>query len=310
MKSKKIVAMIVAFAAFMAVATSGLAAVTTTTEYYINDINKVSVEVAVTSAAAGSEVTYLVETTAGTILYIDQQTANENGAVNFNYKIAKDKVIDANYSASVKFGTDGTSVVWDEDDNVNFSAVSADANDHATITFYTDEACSDGMISGNAYVGTEDTIYAKIAVDDNYKIDSVTGLTPTATEFIYIVNDDVANVSVAVSEKVTAPSVSLPTEEDLSDEDAATLVGSFTEAKDKETGEKIEGDSTVKFLKVVGNPTTEFGIKCANPDDASDEWKFPALTTGFENDLDDVDFYAVRIMLGDKEITSFDAYMD
>ena len=35
MKSKKIVAMIVAFAAFMAVATSGLAAVTTTTEYYI-----------------------------------------------------------------------------------------------------------------------------------------------------------------------------------------------------------------------------------------------------------------------------------
>ena len=77
MKSKKIIAMIVAFAAFMAVATSGLAAATveTKTTYNLEDTSKVYVEVDVTSAAAGKEVTYLVKTSKE-IVYIDQQTAD------------------------------------------------------------------------------------------------------------------------------------------------------------------------------------------------------------------------------------------
>ena len=66
MKSKKIVALIVAFAAFMAVATSGLAAVTTTTTYNAEDATKVLVDVEVTGVSG--EVTYLVKDVMGQII--------------------------------------------------------------------------------------------------------------------------------------------------------------------------------------------------------------------------------------------------
>ena len=98
MKSKKIVAMFVALLTFMAVATSGLAAVTTTTTY--NTVSdRVEVKVDVTEATSSSEVTYLVKSN-DEIVYIDQQTADENGKVSFDYKIAKNKIV--NLSTSVQ----------------------------------------------------------------------------------------------------------------------------------------------------------------------------------------------------------------
>ena len=294
MKSKKIVAMIVAFAAFMAVATSGLAAVTTTTEYYINDINKVSVEVAVTSAAAGSEVTYLVES-GDDIVYIDQQTADGNGAVNFNYKISKGKL--TGYAATVKFGTDGNKPIdYAADDNIAFNGITANIGNNVDVTFYLDVACNSAVDLEDIKVGDKDVIYALVDFAEGYELDTMSGLEPASGDVYKVSN--INNVVVTAKEKYTAPCVSLPTEEDLSSDVAADYEANF---------DKVDGPSTVKFLKVVGNPTTEFGIKCKNPDNAEEEWEFPALKGDF--DTSDVDFYAVRIMLGDKVIDTFESYM-
>ena len=155
MKSKKIIAMIVAFAAFMAVATSGFAAVTTTTTY--NEIaDKVVVDVDVTEATPDSEVTYLVKSN-GDIVYIDQKTADASGNVGFDYKIAKTKI--AGLATDVKFGTNGSAAITDTT-ALYLADVTATTDSNATIAFYTDANC-ETLIGDAAIVGSEDVIYAK-----------------------------------------------------------------------------------------------------------------------------------------------------
>lgn len=100
MKSKKIIAVVVALASMLAMATSGLAATTTT---YDGDYVQVTANV---PATAGEQVTYLVKGQTGVsgnadkIVYIDQVTAGANGA-DFSYKIARSYLSSVNPVISV-----------------------------------------------------------------------------------------------------------------------------------------------------------------------------------------------------------------
>ena len=274
MKSKKIVAMIVAFAAFMAVATSGFAAVTTTTTY--NEIaDKVVVDVDVTEATAGSEVTYLVKS-GNEIVYIDQKTADETGAVGFDYKIAKDKIV--GLSTDVKFGTNGSAAITDTT-ALYLANVTATVDGNATIAFYTDAAC-ENLIGDAAIVGNSDTIYAKVTVADGFEINTVSGLEETATANIYEVTANA--VEVTTNSTYVAPEVQLPTEEGLAD-----MMTESTTAKDHE-GNDVEAVQYTQVLKVIGQPSVvgvEYGHR-----------RFPALTAdggAYESGK----LYAVRIVV-------------
>jgi hypothetical protein len=287
MKSKKIVAMIVAFAAFMAVATSGLAAVTTTTEYYTNDANKVSVEVAVTSAAAGSEVTYLVES-GEDIVYIDQQTADENGAVNFNYKISKGKLTD--YAATVKFGTDGNkSIDYAADDNIAFNGITADIDANAIVGFYLDVNCNSAVDVKDIKVGDKDVIYALVDFAVGYELDTMSGL-EKATGNVYKVTD-INNVVVKAKPSYVAPGATIdPTV------NSAGMSAAPTTTTDS-MGNEIAAKAVTTIVKVVGTPS-EVGVKWENPK-TNETWEFPALgLAGYE----DVKLRAVRIVMGVEEI--------
>lgn len=100
MKSKKIIAVVVALASMLAMATSGLAA--TTTEY-VGDYVKVTANV---PATAGEQVTYLVKGQTGVggnadkIVYIDQVVAGAEGA-DFEYSILKSNLSSVNPVISV-----------------------------------------------------------------------------------------------------------------------------------------------------------------------------------------------------------------
>lgn len=167
MKSTKIVAMLVAFTVLMAIATSGLAAtVATTTKYNAVD-NKVVVDVIVEGVTGGKEVTYLVES-GDEIVYIDQKTADEDGNLTFNYKVAQDDIVDL--SANVQMGTDGAIVPTPDDFVLDEIGVDA-AN--ATVKFYKDANTTE-EITGDIVVGAGETIYAKIEANDGYELESVT----------------------------------------------------------------------------------------------------------------------------------------
>lgn len=159
MKSKKIVALIVAFAAFMAVATSGLAAVTSTTTTYLND--KVEVT-AVVEAEAGKEVTYLVADSDGDIVYIDQKTAT-GGTATFEYKIAKNKIPDL--VTDVKLGTDGNVAVNGGTKELEFDKVrvTKDAGVES-VKFYTESACATEVT--DLTLGNADKLYAAVEVKE------------------------------------------------------------------------------------------------------------------------------------------------
>jgi len=286
MKSKKILAMIVAFAAFMAVATSGFAAVTTTTTY--NEIaDKVVVDVDVDEATPGSEVTYLVKS-GNDIVYIDQKTADETGAVGFDYKIAKNKIVDL--STDVKFGTNGSAAITDTT-ALYLADVTATDDGNATIAFYTDAAC-ENLIGDAAVVGNKDTIYAKVTVDDGFEIDTVSGLEETATADVYKVT---AN-AVAVTTKSTyvAPEVQLPTDEGLAD-----MMSEATTAKDSE-GNDVEAVQYTQVLKVIGQPK-EVGVEYNG-------YSYKALTNG--GAYESGKLYAVRIIVSkDVVIDTLPTYM-
>lgn len=288
MKSKKIIAMIVAFAAFMAVATSGFAAVTTTTTY--NEIaDKVVVDVDVTEATPSSEVTYLVKS-GNEIVYIDQKTADESGNVGFDYKIAKGKIVDL--STDVKFGTDGSAAITDTT-ALYLADVTATADENATIAFYTDAAC-ENLIGDAAIVGNNDTIYAKVTVADGFEINTVSGLKETATANIYEVTANA--VEVTTKSTYVAPGVQLPTEEGLAD-----MMTEATTAKDSE-GNDVEAVQYTQVLKVVGQPSVvgvEYGHR-----------RFPALTAdggAYESGK----LYAVRIIVkADQVIENLPTYVE
>lgn len=285
MKSKKIVAMIVAFAAFMAVATSGFAAVTTTTTY--NSIaDKVVVDVDVTGADAGSEVTYLVKSN-NQIVYIDQKTADNSGNVGFDYKIAKNKIV--GLSTDVKFGTDGEAAITDTTP-LALANVAVSTDDKATITFFKELACQN-EIGANAIVGNGDVIFARVDVADGYEIDSVSGLVD-GSGFVYKVSGN--SVSVTTKPIVVTPEIQVPEQEELKE-----II-----AKDKEIeveGEKVQATEYTKVVKVVGQPK-EIGVEY-------DGYRFPALTTG--GAYESGKLYAVRIIVSkDVVIDTLPTYMD
>ena len=286
MKSKKIIAMIVAFAAFMAVATSGFAAVTTTTTY--NQVaDKVVVDVDVTEATPDSEVTYLVKASNGDIVYIDQKTADASGNVGFDYKIAKNKISDL--VTDVKFGTNGAAAITDTTAlalaNVD---VTVDAN--ATIAFYSDAACQN-LIGDAAVVGNSDVIYAKVTVANGYEIDAVNGLEATADDSVYKVTGNA--VSVTTKSTYVPPSVAEPEQEELK------AVISENVKADNGQGEEVDAVAFTKVLKVVGQPT-EVGI-------VYDGVEYKALKNG--DNYDNNTLYAVRLIFADGTvITEFDTY--
>ncbi len=299
MKSKKIIAMIVAFAAFMAVATSGLAAVTTTTEYNLTDPSKVSVDVTVNSAAAGSEVTYLVEAGKDNIVYIDQQTADEDGKAFFNYKIAKDKLVNNGYAATVMFGTDGTAFNWEGNDFA-FAAVDTNTdNANVTIKFYDNAGCSDGELE-NPRVGTKDEIYAKIFYDsENYTIKSVAGLISTGTANVYKVDkSNLENISVE-TEKVEKE----PTADVVLESEPTIDVENPNKPTTDNNGNELDYDSgvVVKFIKVQNlTANSKVVVSCPDPEGGSEPWVFPVVTDGFTAEqLSSVTHYAVRFVKGD-----------
>lgn len=169
MKCKKIAAMIVASATFMAFATSGFAASVTTTTTYNKISDKVVVDVNVTGAQTGKEVTYLVKSkdTGNKIVYIDQKTATD-GKVNFNYKVAKSDI--TKLGATVQFGTDGTEAITGYGD-IQFTTPGVTCP-NATITFYSDNLC-ENAITGTLALGTNETVYAKVVPADKYQVDAV-----------------------------------------------------------------------------------------------------------------------------------------
>jgi hypothetical protein len=262
MKSKKIIAMIVAFAAFMAVATSGFAAVTTTTTY--NQVaDKVVVNVDVTEATPGSEVTYLVKNSEGQIVYIDQKTATD-GAASFDYKIAKGKITDL--ITDVKFGTNGAAIT--DTTPLYLANVAATTDANATIAFYKDAEC-ETLIGDAAVVGTEDVIFAKVTVADGFEIDSVVGLEETATANVYKVAANA--VSVTTKATVVAPGVT------DAPADAVVNNGDEIEEDMEINGETVAVKTVTKVFKVVGTPS-EVGVKIGD-----DEYPAYAYDSSAEN---------------------------
>ena len=163
MKSKKIIAMIVAFAAFMAVATSGLAAATVQTTTKYNTIaGKIDVQVDVTDAEAGSEVTYLVKN-GEKIVYIDQKTAT-GGLAEFDYKISKAEMTNG-LTTSVKLGTNSATIAMPTVNGLNLTAVTNNtAADVATVEFVKNLEGAAVDTNAPVAVGDDETIYARVTL--------------------------------------------------------------------------------------------------------------------------------------------------
>lgn len=286
MKSKKIVAMFVALLTFMAVATSGLAAVTTTTTY--NTVSdRVEVKVDVTEATSSSEVTYLVKSN-DEIVYIDQQTADEYGKVSFDYKIAKNKIV--NLSTDVQFGTNGKAISGD-DKAIELNNVAVTSDGYATVEFFKDAACS-GRIGATAIIGDGDEIYAKITVAEGREIDTVEGLKATATANVY----EVEGSSISIFTKPTNVDADVvePEQDDLKEllrEPVTVEVGGQTVAATKYT----------KVFKVVGQPS-DVGVIYNNE-------LYKALPEG--DAYADGSLYAVAIIVNEgTEITELPTYCE
>ena len=278
MKSKKIIALIVAFAAFMAVATSGLAAVQTTTTY--NTVSgKVEVEVKVTEATPSSEVTYLVKS-GDKIVYIDQKTAT-GGVVDFVYKIDKDKIVDL--TTDVKFGTDGDAITG-SDAEIELSSIAVNA-ENALVTFYSD-AEFENAIGKDAVVGDGDVIYALVEVDSDYELVSVEGLEEAGAGYKVIAN----SVTVVTSKVDTTPGTIAPeaSEDFVAEEEK--------EITDAETGETITVAPVVKIFKAKG-VVTEMGVEY-------DGYEYPALKGENEDSYNPNSVYGVRIYLKSGEVVT------
>lgn len=292
MKSKKIIALIVAFAAFMAVATSGLAAVTTTTSYYTTE-GKVDVNVTAT-ADAGSEVTYLVKSN-DQIVYIDQQTATD-GKVSFNYKIAQEKIKDL--ATTVDFGTNGVNAVDETGSEIVLENVSVTAA-NATVKYYSDKDCTKEI--KNAVVGTEDTVYAVVTPADGYHItDSTKGEVVAAGMTIELVKGD--NVVVTLEETVKTPVI----------EDFDKVVGSDAfvagdvEIEKEETGTIGDDGKTyaakTSIIKVAGKPSV-VGVKYNN-----NEYPALGLDEKIPAEYDEATLYAVRIIVEGVQVGNIEIY--
>ena len=287
MKSKKIVALIVAFAAFMAVATSGLAAVTTTTTYNTSDASKIAVYVKVDGVS--DEVTYLVKS-GSTIVYIDQQTAKQ-GSVEFDYKISKEKM--SGLSTAVQFGTNGTAIA-DYDASLPFNQVST-TSDGATVTYYTDVDAKNEVYSQDlvAYGNNpEEELYAKVVFDTTSKEidwDKTTGL-ERGEGNVFKVNG--TSVSIALKATSVAPGVGDFEEDGYKD----VIVDS---AADVTVGDKvIKTKAHTKYIKTVGTPE-EIGV-------AYNGYRYKAMAENNAYEANKV--YAVRIITEENEVVDLKPY--
>lgn len=283
MKCKKIAAMIVASATFMAFATSGFAASVTTTTTYNKISDKVVVDVNVTGAQAGKEVTYLVKSkdTGNKIVYIDQKTATD-GTVNFNYKVAKSDI--TTLGATVQFGTDGTEAITGYGD-IQFTTPEVTYS-NATITFYRDPLC-ENAITGTPAFGTNETVYAMVVPADNYEVKSVK-VNDNAVEAnssgVYTITN--ANtIVVETSLKVVTPDVKVP--EDITyDKDIIAPEGGDI----KFNGETLSNVITkTTILKVVGAPK-EVGVEYNGT-------KYPAFNMDGGKFTDTTGLCAVKIIV-------------
>lgn len=278
MKSKKIIAMIVAFAAFMAVATSGLAAATVTTLTTYDVANeKVIVDVDVSGASNGSEVTYLVTNSDGNIVYIDQKTASTTGAVEFDYKIAKADI--PNLVTKVKFGTNGVEKITDTEPlNLVNANIAYDTN-QAIVGLYADEECTKEI----NVLGTENKTYLSVEAKEGYEVVKVTvdGEEVTSNSTVYEIE---GNGAIVVETKAAEQSVT-STNEDVS----STVISNDENAEDV-VGKEVN----VTLFKVTAGTPTKVGVKIGDVE-------YPALTTvGDVNDTDPIytsnGIYAVRII--------------
>lgn len=254
MKCKKIAAMIVASATFMAFATSGFAASVTTTTTYNQFSDKVVVNVDVAGAQADKEVTYLVKSkdTGNKIVYIDQKTAATNGSVNFNYKVAKSDITEL--GATVQFGTDGTEAITGYGD-IQFTTPSV-THPNANITFYSDKNCTN-EISGTLALGTNETVYAKVVPATNYEVKAVkvNDVTVEATTGGVYTIENATTIVVETSEKQVAPGVETPADITYNEDIKTPEGGSITIGG--ETFNNVITKTTI--LKVVGAPK-EVGV--------------------------------------------------
>ena len=245
MKSKKIVALIVAFAAFMAVATSGLAATTTTT--YLGDKVTVSTTIA---AQDGKEVTYLVKS-GDQIVYIDQQTA-DGDSVTFEYKIDKLKLVD--YASTVQFGTNGTAfdaaALENKDLLFDGVTVNSDAGVKA-VTFHTEATCADASAVEFEKIGNGDNVWAKIELNDNYELATVTVNTVD-------VKDDGFIYKVAMGDTLAITTIANDVDPDVVIDNTIVQGGTATIVPDDENKTYVEDTSTYKVndftLKITGSP--------------------------------------------------------
>ncbi len=290
MKSKKIIAMIVAFAAFMAVATSGLAAVTTTTTYNA-DAEKVLVEVNVTDASENSEVTYLVKN-GENIVYIDQKPANGTGAVNFTYRIDKDDIADL--KTTVKFGTNGAKSIDDTKplDLANKNVVINGDEGSAIVELSSVQDFAQGKEV--AVIGNADTTYVRVTAVGEYKVDSVTiGGVPQndiSGTFTMLGNQPIV---VTTSKKEVTPSVSVETiTETIEFENDADADAEIINAEGMV--------STIAFVKPTGSPNV-IGVKVG--DDI-----YPALNVDKTTTYNPNTIYAVRII--DKDTVTLTPYWE
>ncbi|MBQ6894436.1 MAG: hypothetical protein IJN40_02960 [Clostridia bacterium] len=276
MKSKKIVALIVAFAAFMAVATSGLAATTTTT--YLGEKVSVKAEIA---AETGKEVTYLVKS-GNEIVYIDQQTAKDSKAV-FNYKVAKNKIVDL--TTDVQFGTNGTAFTAEAltGKELLFSKVEVtkDAGVNS-VKFYSDEALTTEVTDLTLGNAETEVLYAVVDVDSKYEL--------VAVKINNVAQDNVdGKYAVRMGDKIdvttklayVAPKV-----------EADTTVIEKIPAVDAEYADTTKYAVNNFAIKVTAGTPTKVGVLVGDMETGS---FYPALT------VDDApynanDVYAVRII--------------
>ncbi len=307
MKSKKIVAMFVALLTFMAVATSGLAAVKTTTNYILSD-EKVNVIVNVDNATSSSEVTYLVKNSDGDIVYIDQAKANDDGEVVFNYKIAKDKL--PGLKTSVSMGTNGANKISTGGRTIKLGAVELTVDDNATVAFYPNGDCVVGeeLNVDNLIVGTENTIFAVVTPKTGYEIAKVTGKTVDVTPAGATIELELGDI-VDVTTQLTS------TEATVYEFGVVTSDASLKDAEGNEiTAETEEGiysdtvdekyTAVTKILKVAGT-YSEVGVKYAD-----DSAKFPALNLegNVATSFIDETLYAVRVVFEGEDVKNLVPY--
>ena len=307
MKSKKIVAMFVALLTFMAVATSGLAAVTTTTNYILSD-EKVNVIVNVDGATSSSEVTYLVTNSDGRIVYIDQAKADDNGGVVFNYKIAKEKL--PGLKTNVSMGTNGANKISTSGRTIKLGTVELTVDVNATVAFYPNGNCdpSEELSKDNLIVGTENSIFAVVTPNAGYEIAKVTGKTvdvASASATIELELGDIVDVTTQpTSTEATVYEFSKVTSDaSLKDAEgneitAETENGIYSDTVDEKY------TAVTKILKVAGT-YSEVGIKY---EDGSA--KFPALNLegNVATSFIDETLYAVRVVFEGTDVKNLVPY--